>query len=87
MIALMDLGRSIKFVVDSAPFKQNKYTPGTHVPIFSPDVLHTKPVAAIIVMAASYSDEVAKTIHARFGNKFTVSILRDFGLELVSVGD
>lgn len=82
-IALLGLAGEIKYVVDSAPFKQNKFTPASHIPIAAPDRLKTDPVGAVIVMAASYSDEVAKTIRQRFGDAIEVAILRDFGLERV----
>ncbi|MEI7614569.1 MAG: class I SAM-dependent methyltransferase, partial [Betaproteobacteria bacterium] len=35
-IALTGIGSSIKYVVDSAPFKQGKLTPATHIPIVPP---------------------------------------------------
>jgi hypothetical protein len=79
----MKLADKIKYVVDSAPFKQNKYTPATHIPIVSPDTLDSDPVDAVIVMAASYSDEVAKIMRQRFDKNINVAILRDFGLEEV----
>ncbi len=83
MIALTGLADKIRYVIDSAPFKQNKFTPATHVPIVSPDVLESDPVDAIIVMAASYSDEVARIIRHRFNRNINVSILRVCGLEKV----
>lgn len=82
VLALAGLSGKIKYVVDSAPFKQGKYTPASHVPIVSPDKLAEDPVEAVIVMAASYSDEVARTLRGRFGGKIRVAILRDFGLEI-----
>ena len=81
VLALADLAGRIKYVVDSAPFKQGKYTPATHIPIVVPDMLDSDPVDAIIVMAASYSDEVAKIIQQRFNHRISIAILRDFGLE------
>ncbi|MEK6705668.1 MAG: methyltransferase domain-containing protein [Bdellovibrionota bacterium] len=83
VMALTDIAGRIKYVVDSATFKQGKYTPATHVPIVSPDVLESDPVDAIIVMAASYSDEVARIIRHRFNRNINVSILRVCGLEKV----
>jgi hypothetical protein len=70
-------------VVDSAPFKQGRYTPSTHIPIVAPDTLATDPVAAILVMAAAYSDEVATIIRKKFGSRMAIAILRDSGLEAV----
>jgi hypothetical protein len=34
-------------------------------------------------MAASYSDEVARIIRQKFDKNINISILRDFGLEVV----
>jgi 2-polyprenyl-3-methyl-5-hydroxy-6-metoxy-1,4-benzoquinol methylase len=81
IIALTGIADKIRYVVDSASFKQGKYTPATHLPIVSPEALHSDPVDAIIVMAASYSDEVAGILRQRFDLNISVAILRDFGLE------
>ena len=81
VIAMADIGSHIAYVVDDAPFKQGKYTPATHIPIVSTEWLKTKPVDAIIVMAASYSDEVAAKLSSRTDLTADVSILREFGLE------
>jgi SAM-dependent methyltransferase len=83
VIALMNLASKIKYVIDSAPFKQGKYTPATHLPIVAPTALDTDPVEAVLVMAASYSDEVARTIRQNYGARLNVAILRDCGLELI----
>lgn len=81
IMSLADLGGKVAYVVDSASFKQGKYTPATHIPIVAPNTLQTDPVNAIIVMAGSYSDEIAKTIREQFDENISVAILRDFGLE------
>jgi len=83
VIALANLGSKIRYVVDSAPFKQGKYTPATHIPIVSPDMLNLEPVDAVIVMAAGYSDEVALTIRQKYNKNIHIALLRDFGLEEV----
>jgi hypothetical protein len=83
VIALSEIADKIKYVVDSASFKQGKFTPATHLPIVSPDKLNSDEVDAIIVMAASYSDEVAKIIKNSFGSRIKISILRDYGLEII----
>ncbi len=83
VMALTDLNGKIRYVVDSAPFKQGKYTPATHIPIVAPDMLVNDPVEAIIVMAASYSDEVAGIIRQRFGSSISLAILRAHGLEML----
>jgi SAM-dependent methyltransferase len=84
IISLLDLTDRIKYVVDSAVFKQGKYTPVTHIPIVSPDTLVSDSVDAVIVMAASYSDEVTRIIQQKFARNMDIAILRDYGLEIVS---
>ena len=83
IISLMNLAGKIRYVVDSAPFKQGKYTPATHLPIVSSAALDSDPVDAIIVMAASYSDEVVRIIRQKFAGNMNIAILRNFGLEIV----
>src|SRR3989339_2124 len=83
VMALTDLTGKIKYVIDSAPFKQGKYTPATHIPIVSPDMLSSDPVEAIIVMAGGYSEEVVKLLKEKFGNNVDIVVLRDFSLEII----
>jgi len=79
---MTEIAEKICYVVDSAHFKQNKYTPATHLPIFAPDKLNSDPVKAIIVMAASYSDEVVGIIKKDFNDSVKIAVLRDYGLEI-----
>ena len=83
ILAMTGIAPRIRYVLDSAPFKQGKYTPATHLPIVHPDTLRTDPVDAVLVMAASYSDEVAGIIRQRFDPDLPVAILRESGLEVV----
>jgi cyclopropane fatty-acyl-phospholipid synthase-like methyltransferase len=83
VMALTQIQSKIKYVIDDAPFKQGKYTHATHIPIVSSKKLKTDPVDAIIVMAASYSDEVVKKIKLKFDKNIKISILRDHSLEII----
>lgn len=80
-IAMTGIPGAIRYVVDSAPFKQGRYTPATHLPIVAPETLRTDPVDAVIVMAASYSDEVARIVREQFDPGMSVVILCENGLE------
>lgn len=84
IISLIGLTDKIRYVVDSAVFKQGKYTPATHLPIVAPIALDTDPVEAIIIMVASYSDEIVKTLRHKFGKKINLAVLRADGLEQCS---
>jgi 2-polyprenyl-3-methyl-5-hydroxy-6-metoxy-1,4-benzoquinol methylase len=83
IMSLADLTGKIRYVIDSALFKQDKFTPATHIPIVSPKKLISDPVDAVIIMCASYSDEVVKIIQAKYGSNIKIAVLRDFGLEMV----
>ena len=85
-ISLLGLANKIKYVIDSAPFKQGRFTPATHLRIVAPEMLKKEPVAAVIVMAASYSDEVAGILRDRFcrDRHLDIAILRANVLEIVS---
>jgi 2-polyprenyl-3-methyl-5-hydroxy-6-metoxy-1,4-benzoquinol methylase len=83
VISLMNLGDKIKYIVDSATFKQNKFTPVSHIPIVSLATLESDPVDAIIVMAASYSDEVTRIIQKKINKNINIAILRNHGLEII----
>jgi len=79
----MNLQEKISYVIDSADFKQNKFTPVSHIPIVSPEKIISDPVEAVIIMAASYSDEVAKILLENYNNDFSISILRQNKLEII----
>jgi hypothetical protein len=81
VISLTGIAADIRYIVDSAPFKQGKFTPASHVRVVAPETLNTEPVQAVIVMAASYCDEVAEYLRRRFDPALTVVTLRDHGLE------
>jgi len=87
ILSMANIKENIKYVIDDATFKQNKYTPATHIPIVSCEMIKEKPVSAIIIMAASYSDEIAKKIQKQIQNEvykpLKISILRDYGLEKI----
>ncbi|GAB6183708.1 methyltransferase domain-containing protein [Thermodesulfovibrio hydrogeniphilus] len=83
VLSLTEISNKIKYVVDSATFKQGKYTPATHIPIVSPETIESEPIDAIIVMAGSYSDEVVNLVKGKYGVKIDLAVLRDTNLEVI----
>jgi SAM-dependent methyltransferase len=84
LISLADLASRIRYVVDSAIFKQGKYTPATHIPIVHPDTLASDPVEAVIIIAGGYSDEIAMIIKQKYNSNLNVTILRENRLEIIN---
>ncbi len=46
------------FVVDSIPYKQGKYTPGTHIPIFAESKLLKEMPEYVLILAWNFADEI-----------------------------
>ena len=84
VMSLAKLENKIRYVVDSAPFKQGKYTPATHFPIVAPIELVNNPVKAVIIIAASYSNEVARIMKNTYQHIKYVVIVEDTGLRVIS---
>jgi 2-polyprenyl-3-methyl-5-hydroxy-6-metoxy-1,4-benzoquinol methylase len=81
-ISLTNIENFIEYIVDSAVFKQGRYSPASHIPIVSEDELTKNPVDAVIIMAGSYSEEIQKILERNYP-QIQVAVLRDYGLELV----
>lgn len=77
-----DLASRFCFVIDSAPFKQNKYTPATHLPVVPPDILNETKVDAVLIIAAAYSGEIADYIKNNHSHIET-AILKGSSIQLV----
>lgn len=67
---------ALSFIIDSSPFKQGKFSPTSHLPIVSPDRLAAEKMAAIIVIAPNYSEEIVRTIREKYRLKCPVAIVR-----------
>lgn len=78
-LSMLDYIHKVSFVIDSADFKQNKYTPVTHLPIVSPDILKQKKVEAVIVAVGSYNNEVIDFLKKEYKNSFKVYMLDESG--------
>jgi SAM-dependent methyltransferase len=50
----------IEFTVDDSPLKQNKFTPGTHIPIVTKDHLDRNRPDLLVVFAYEYFDDIRK---------------------------
>ncbi|MBI4125651.1 MAG: class I SAM-dependent methyltransferase [Deltaproteobacteria bacterium] len=53
-------GRLIDYVVDKSAMKQNKWTPGTHLPIFSPARLYEERPDVVLLCAWNFAKEIVE---------------------------
>ena len=66
----------LDYTVDRSPYKQGKYTPGTHIPIFSPErIRETKP-DYIFILPWNLRDEITSQLSyvREWGGQFVVPI-------------
>lgn len=73
-----------RYILDSAPFKQGKVAPASHVPIAAPEEFEKDPVDVILIAAPGYTEEIAGEIRRRFGDRVEIMALRRDQLEDLS---
>jgi hypothetical protein len=69
-------GDFIDFTVDRNPYKQGKYLPGTHIPIFSPEkIMEAKP-DYVLILPWNFKEEIIAQISyvCEWGGRFVVPI-------------
>ena len=81
LAATTKLGKKAEYIIDSAPFKQGKFAPASHLPIVGPEHFEEHPVDAIVITAPGYTDEIAASIRERFGKDVEVRAMRFNHLE------
>lgn len=75
MLALANIRDEIMCVIDSAPFKQNRLTPVTHIPIYGPEILDKEKIDVVLVMAGSYTSEIIKKLNREYKCIDSISIM------------
>lgn len=63
----------LDYTVDRNPYKQGKYTPGTHIPIYSPDKIQATKPDYLLILPWNVKDEIMEQM----------SFIRDWGGQFV----
>jgi len=73
---IKDQDKLIEFVVDASPFKQNKFLPGSHIPIVSEQVLKDKKPDYILIFPWNIKDEIIAQLSyiKEWNGKFVISV-------------
>jgi hypothetical protein len=66
----------VDYTVDRNPYKQGKYLPGTHIPIFKPEKIDETHPDYVLILPWNFKDEIIEQMkHIRdWGGKFVVPI-------------
>lgn len=71
------LNQKVKYIIDSAEFKQGKYSPASHIKIVSPEYFFDNPVEEILIIAPGYTDEIAGIIREKYGKNVRILMLKE----------
>lgn len=66
LCATAGLQGEVCYIIDSAPFKQGKIAPASHIPIVSPEEARKSPPDAILIVAPGYTEEIQTVIRSTF---------------------
>jgi methylation protein EvaC len=67
MINSIGLDKSnIELIMEDSPLKQGLFTPGSHIPITSPDILEKEMPDYLMIFAWNYADEIIKKVEDRY---------------------
>ncbi len=83
LLSSLDLSNKISYIIDSAPFKQGKYSPASHIPIVDRKHYFVVPVDSIVIMAPGYTDEIATIIKKELNADLDIRAIRSDRLERV----
>lgn len=81
LAATTKIGSFAEYIIDSAPFKQGKYAPASHLPIVSPEDFKKNPVDVILISAPGYTEEIISVIKEKYGNNVSIMVLKSNHLE------
>lgn len=70
-----DIAKYVDCIIDSAPFKQGRFAPASHIKIISPDDARKRKLEAIVIVAPGYTDEIAGIIKNIFDKNIDVYTL------------
>ena len=86
LAATTGLGGKVRYIIDSAKFKQGRFAPASHIPIVSPEHFSEDPVDEILIVAPGYTDEIASIIRERYGSEVKILVLKTDRMEEYDTG-
>jgi len=68
--------RRIMYIADRSPLKQNRYTPGTHIPVVAPDRILTDQPDYVLLLAWNFAEEIMRQLadYRLRGGRFIIPV-------------
>lgn len=82
-LSTMHAEEHVRYIIDSAPFKQGKYAPACGLPVVSPQHFFEEPADTILIIAPGYTEEIVKDIRQKFKWNVEIAVLRSASIELM----
>ncbi len=60
LLTYFDLGTALDFLVDDNPLKQDLFSPGHHIPVFSAEALYSRKPDYLLILAWNFADDIMK---------------------------
>jgi len=66
----------MEFIADLSPMKQNKFTPGTHIPVDNPERIYDAKPNYMVILAWNFADEIMEqqSKFKEMGGKFIIPV-------------
>lgn len=66
----------LSYVCDAAPSKQNKYLPGSHIPVLQPDVIAMRQPDVVLILPWNIREEVMQQLEnvRAWGGRFAIAV-------------
>ncbi len=81
LCSVTGLSGKVKYIIDSAPFKQGKVAPASHINIISPEDALKNPTDIILIVAPGYTDEIAAIIRKSYNPDIQIYTIRSNRIE------
>jgi len=68
--------KDLEYIADDSPLKQNLFTPGSHIPVFSPDRLSVDRPDYVLILAWNFADSIMARLSSfrSSGGKFILPV-------------
>jgi len=84
VLSTAGIKNEVSYIIDSAKFKQNKFSPVSHIPIYGPEHYNIEPVDTILILGPIYVDEIVKEIETKLSSNIKIAVMDKLGIRKIN---